>query len=113
FITVWIGHLVALAVMLLAVVLAARGNKPETLLMVYPIWAASAAMSFLAHATEAGMYYMVAAIIFAIAILMAFTPFAAPLELVFFMTANITVQAIYLGKLTQDPGSPGAVLAVA
>jgi eukaryotic-like serine/threonine-protein kinase len=113
FITVWIGHLVALAVMLLAVVLAARGNKPETLLMVYPIWAASAAMSFLAHATEAGMYYMVAAIIFAIAILMAFTPYAAPLELAFFMTANMTVQAIYLGKLTQDPGSAGAVLPVA
>src|SRR6185436_20922414 len=113
FFTVWIGHLVAMAVMLLVVVLAAWGNKPETLLMVYPLWAASAAMSFLAHATEAGMYYMVAAIIFGVAILMAFTPYAAPLELAFFMTANMTVQAIYLGNLTQEPAGAGGALRVA
>jgi serine/threonine protein kinase len=106
FMTVWIGHLIAMAVVLLVVVLAVPRDRPHMLLMVYPLWAATAAMSFLAHATEAGMYYMVGAVLFCVSILMALTPLWAPLEVAFFMTANMTVQALYLRKLTREPSSP-------
>lgn len=101
FMTVWIGHMIAMAVILLVVLVATPRNKPEMLLMVYPLWATTAAMSFLAHATEAGMYYMVGAILFSVAILMAFTPMWAPLEVAFFMTANMATQALYLRNLTR------------
>src|SRR5262245_37922268 len=58
FLTVWVGHMFAMLVILLVVALAAGRSHPELLLMAYPLWAVTAAMSFLAHATEAGMYYM-------------------------------------------------------
>jgi len=85
------------------------------LLMVYPLWATTAAMSFLAHATEAGMYYMVGGVLFCVAILMAFTPMWAPLEVAFFMTANMATQALYLRRLTREPpaGSRARSLATA
>jgi eukaryotic-like serine/threonine-protein kinase len=102
FMTVWIGHLVAMAVVLLVVLLAIPRDQPQMLLMVYPLWAATAAMSFLAHATEAGMYYMVGGVLFCVSILMALTPTWAPLEVAFFMTANMTTQALYLRKLTRE-----------
>jgi hypothetical protein len=66
-------------------------------------------MSFLAHATEAGMYYMVGALLFCVAILMALTPTWAPLEVAVFMTANMATQALYLRKLTKEP--PAAIQA--
>ena len=99
--TVWIGHMIAMAVVLLVVIVATPRDKPEMLLMVYPLWATTAAMSFLAHATEAGMYYMVGGILFCVAILMALTPTWAPLEVAFFMTANMATQALYLRNLTR------------
>jgi serine/threonine protein kinase len=114
FLTVWSGHLVAMAVILLVVWMAIDGDEPEKLLSVYPLWACAAAISFLAHATEAGMYYMVAAFLFGAAIVMALTPHWAPLEVAFFMTANLLGQALYLRKLTQagegtpDPRGPAA-----
>jgi eukaryotic-like serine/threonine-protein kinase len=101
FMTVWIGHGIAMAVTLLVVTLLTPRENPQRLLMVYPIWATTAAMSFLAHATEAGMYYMVGALLFCVAILMALTPTWAPVEVAVFMTANMASQALYLRKLTQ------------
>jgi hypothetical protein len=59
-------------------------------------------LTFLAHATEAGIYYMTAATLFAGAIVMALTPQWAPLEVALLMSANLTVQAIYLRNLTKD-----------
>ena len=106
FLTVWVGHLIAMAVILLIVYLAMPPERPAMLLMVYPLWAVAAAMSFLAHATEAGMYYMVGGVLFCVAILLALTPTWAPLEVAFFMTANVTAQALYLRRLTQDRGRP-------
>jgi serine/threonine protein kinase len=105
FMTVWIGHMIAMSVTLLVVALFTPRDNPNRLLMVYPIWATTAAMSFLAHATEAGMYYMVGAVLFCVAILMALTPTWAPLEVAVFMTANLASQALYLRKLTQ-PSPP-------
>src|SRR5262249_13161785 len=77
-------------------------SRPELLLMVYPLWATVAAMSFLAHATEAGMYYVVAGVLFCVAILMALTPTWAPLEVAFFMSGNMTMQALYLRRLSEE-----------
>lgn len=108
FMTVWIGHMVAMLVILLVVYWGTPRDQPERLLMVYPLWAATAAMSFLSHATEAGMYYMVGAILFCVAILMAVTPSWAPLEVAFFMTANMTSQALYLRNLTGEGGIANA-----
>lgn len=109
FLTVWIGHMIAMAVILFAVWLGTPADKPQfLLLMVYPLWAATAAMSFLMHATEAGMYYMVGGVLFCVSILMALTPTWAPLEVAFFMSGNMFSQAIYLRSLTKQPLSePG------
>jgi membrane protein implicated in regulation of membrane protease activity len=74
------------------------------LLMVYSLWAIVAAISFLAHATEAGMYYMVAGALLCISVLMALTPTWAPLEVAFFMSLNLTLQGLYLRRTT-DPNS--------
>ena len=47
-----------------------------------------------------------------VAILMALTPMWAPLEVAFFMTANMTIQSLYLRRLTkQPPPSPSQLLA--
>lgn len=114
FVTVWIGHLIAMGVVLAVVWLAVGRADPRQLLMVYPLWAATAAMSFLAHATEAGMYYMIGGLMFAISILLALTPTWAPLEVAFFMTANMMAQALYMRKLTQPaPAAAGGLLGVA
>jgi serine/threonine protein kinase len=102
FLTMWIGHLFAMAVTLLIVLLTVPFNSP-LVLMVYPVWAAIAAISFLAHATEAGMYYMVAALLFFAAIVMALTPSWAPLEVAVFMSLNLTAQALYLRKQLKEP----------
>ena len=106
FITVWFGHLVAMGVILLAVVLNLPAGQTEGILLVYSLWAVTAALSFLAHATEAGMYYMIAAALFAGSIVMAITPQWAPLEVAFLMTANLTGQAIYLRRLTGERPAP-------
>jgi serine/threonine protein kinase len=111
FFTVWFGHMVAMLVMLLVVILLTPRDKPETLLMVYPLWAATAASTFLAHATEAGVFYMVGAVLFAVSILMAFTPRWAPLEVAFFMSLNMTIQALYLRRVSQPtPQTPQSKL---
>ena len=83
--------------------------------MVYPLWAATAASTFLAHATEAGVFYMVGLVLFSVSILMALTPKWAPLEVAFFMSLNMTIQALYLRRLSQPtPASPQSkLLAVA
>src|SRR4029079_5264807 len=92
FMTVWIGHMFASVVVLLVVCIAAGQSRANLLLFVYPLWATIAAMSFLAHATEAGLYYIVSSILFCVAILMAFTPRWAPLEVAFFMSGNMLTQ---------------------
>src|SRR5262249_39998094 len=105
FITVWIGHLVAMAVVLANVWVGVGRDDPANLLYVYPLWATTAAMSFLAHATEAGIYYMVAAVMFCLAIVMALTPHWAPLEVAFFMSGNLTMQGLYMRRRTQQPAT--------
>jgi hypothetical protein len=108
FMTVWIGQMAAIAVILLVVAISTPRERPEMLLLVYPLLAVTAAMSFLAHATEAGIYYMVAGILFCVAVLTALTPYWAPLEVAFFMTANMTFQALYLRRLTRGEAPASA-----
>jgi len=114
FTTVWIGHVVAMAVILLATIVSLPANNWNGILIVYSYWAATAALSFLAHATEAGMYYIMAAVLFLAAIVMALTPEWAPLEVACLMSANMTAQAIYLrGRTKERPLGTGATLASA
>jgi hypothetical protein len=113
FITVWSGHMVAMVVMWLVVYLLTPADKPQALLMVYPLWAASAAGTFLAHATEAGIFYLVGAVLFGIAILMALTPSWAPLELGFFMSTNMLIQGLNLWRLSQPPAITSSTLLAA
>jgi hypothetical protein len=94
--------MLAMAVILLATILTLPPGDSNGILVVYSLWAAVAGLSFLAHATEAGIYYMVAAVLFAASIVMALTPQWAPLEIAFLMTANMTSQAIYLRGLTKE-----------
>jgi hypothetical protein len=105
FVTVWMGHLVSMLVILFAVWYAVGRHDPQKLLMAYPLWATIAAMNFLAHATEAGIYFMVAALAFGLSVLMAVTPMWAPLEVALFMSANMAVQGIYLRRTSQRPSA--------
>jgi eukaryotic-like serine/threonine-protein kinase len=105
FVTVWIGHLVSMIVVLFAVWYAVGRHDPSKLLLAYPLWATIAAMNFLAHATEAGIYFMVAALAFGLAVLMALTPTWAPLEVALFMSANMAAQGMYLRRTSQRPGA--------
>ncbi|MDX1944939.1 MAG: serine/threonine-protein kinase [Pirellulaceae bacterium] len=98
FLTVWVSHLLALIVSLLAVVMFVPLDEPERLLMIYPIWVGIAAHSFFAHAAEAGIFYVVGSLMFALAVLMLFTPLFAPLEVSLFMTCNMIAQSIYLRR---------------
>jgi eukaryotic-like serine/threonine-protein kinase len=108
FVTMRVGNLLGMALALGVVLVAVPADSPY-ILMVYPIWAIIAAACFLAHATEAGMYYMVAAFLCLVAVITALTPTWAPLEVAVFMTANALVQAIYLRRLSnQQPPSAEA-----
>jgi hypothetical protein len=103
FVTVWIGHMVSMLVILFAVWYAVGKDDPDKLLLVYPLWATTAAMSFLAHATEAGIYLIVAAVAFGMSVLMALTPSWAPLEVALFMSANMAAQGLYLHRQSRRP----------
>jgi hypothetical protein len=105
FLTTWIGHLIALAVLLIAVIIAVPADKPEQRLMIYSLWAASAGLSFLSHAVEAGIYYVIAGIMFCMSFVFALTPTWAPLEIAVFMTVNLIVQGIYLRGRSTEPAS--------
>ena len=107
FVTVWVGHLAALALTLFVMALTVPVTGDTRLLMIYPIWAGIAALSFLSHATEAGIYYMVASVLYLLSIVMALTPYWAPLEVALFMTMNLMIQAIYLRRLSAEPPPPG------
>lgn len=107
FMTVWIGHMVAIGVIIFSVAMFVPSDRPELLMLVYPLWAITGAMSFLAHATEAGMYYMVAGVLFCMAIVTALTPYWAPLEVAVAMTVNMTSQALYLRSLSRRPADNG------
>jgi hypothetical protein len=105
FLTMRIGNVLAMAVTLVIVLLSVPANSTYVL-MIYPIWAIVAAISFLAHATEAGMYYLVGVLLCVAAVIMALTPIWAPLEVAVFMTVNAAAQAIYLRRLSsQQPES--------
>jgi serine/threonine protein kinase len=101
FLTVWVGHLTAMAVILFVALVSTPANRPELLLMVYPLWAVTAATTFLAHATEAGVYYVVAALLFITAMGLALIPVWAPLAIAVIMSANMVFQGIYLQRSTR------------
>jgi serine/threonine protein kinase len=101
FVTMRIGNVLGMAVALAIVLLSVPANSVYVL-MIYPIWAIIAAISFLAHATEAGMYYPVAALMCLGAIVVALTPTWAPLEVALFMSANALAQAIYLRRMSKE-----------
>jgi serine/threonine protein kinase len=108
FVSVWVAHLLAVALTLFVVLVFAPRGDPMMVLMVYPLWAAITGISFFAHATEAGIYYLIGCLLFAGAIVMALTPYWAPLEVAFLMTANMTFQAIYLRRLSREtPAAKG------
>jgi eukaryotic-like serine/threonine-protein kinase len=106
FVTIWCGHMAAMATTLLVVFVSVPPEDPQLLLIVYPLWASIAAMSFLAHATEAGIYYMVGGLLFLVAIVMALALHWAPLIVACVMTANMAVQAYYLRQRSVEPAKP-------
>ncbi len=99
FITMRVANLFGL-LLTLAIVLVSVPAQSTYVLMIYPIWAIVSAMCFLAHATEAGMYFLVGALLCVAAMIMALTPSWAPLEVAVFMTVNALAQAIYLRRLS-------------
>jgi serine/threonine protein kinase len=103
FVTVWCGHMLAMATTLLIVFVSVPLEDPQLLLIVYPLWASIAALSFLAHATEAGIYYMVGGLLFLVAIAMALALYWAPLIVACAMTANMAIQAYYLRQRSIEP----------
>jgi serine/threonine protein kinase len=102
FLTTWIGHSIAMGVLLAVVLIAIPADQPQQRLIIYAIWAGAAAVSFLSHAVEAGFYYVVAGMMFCLAIVFALTPYWAPLEVSFFMTFNMLLQGVYLRRQAGD-----------
>lgn len=104
FYTTWIGHSIAMAVLLAAVLIVVPADQPQLRLMVYSLWAAGAGLSFLSHAVEAGFYYIVSGIMFCMSIVMALTPTWAPLEVAFLMTINMGLQGFFLRRVSNETG---------
>jgi serine/threonine protein kinase len=102
FLTTWIAHLISMGVVLGAVLIAVPADRPQQILMVYSLWVIAAALSFLAHAAEAGVYYVIGGAMFVMSFVFALTPTWAPLEVVFLMTANMTFQGFYLRGRSTD-----------
>ena len=94
--------MLATVLALVVVLVFTPADNHQMVLMVYPLWAMIAALSFFAHATEAGIYYMIGGLLFGCAVIMALTPYWAPLEVACLMTANMTFQAIYLRGLSAE-----------
>jgi hypothetical protein len=91
-----------MGVVLGAVLIAVPGDRPQQILMVYSLWVIAAALSFLAHAAEAGVYYVIGGAMFVMSFVFALTPTWAPLEVGFLMTANMAFQGFYLrGRSTE------------
>jgi len=105
FITMRVGNVLAMAISLVIVLISVPANSTYVL-MIYPIWAIVSAISFLAHATEAGMYYLVGVLLCVAALIMALTPTWAPLEVAVFMTVNAAAQAFYLRRLSSQQAEP-------
>jgi serine/threonine protein kinase len=103
FLTTWISHLISIGVVLAVVLLVVPADQPNLRLIVYPLWAICASLGFLAHAVEAGFYYVVGAAMFFIAILLALTPTWAPLEVSLFMSCNMFLQGVYLRRQSGEP----------
>ncbi|QDU30156.1 Serine/threonine-protein kinase PknB [Anatilimnocola aggregata] len=104
FMTTWIGHSVAMGVILAIVLLGMRHEKPESMLIIYAMWAVAAALSFLSHAVEAGIYYMIGGAMLVMAIVFALTPTWAPLEVAVLMSANMLFQGLYLRTQSRESG---------
>jgi serine/threonine protein kinase len=102
FYTTWVGHMLAVAIILAVVLVAIPADQPNLRLMIYSIWAVTAGLSFLSHAVEAGFYYVVAGIMFCMSIVLALTPLWAPLEVAFLMTLNMGVQGIMLRRASSE-----------
>lgn len=102
FMTTWVSHIIAMAVLLAVVLIAVPADRPNSRLIIYSLWATAAAMSFLSHAVEAGMYYMIGGALFIMAMVFAFTPTWAPLEVAVLMTCNMMFQGIYLRRQSRD-----------
>jgi serine/threonine protein kinase len=113
FLTTWLGHTVAMAVLLAVVLIAVPADHPEQRLMVYSIWAAAAALSFLSHAVEAGFYYVISGVLFAFAIVLALTPTWAPLEIALFMTGNMLLQGTFLRRSAEPSHWIGSATSIA
>jgi serine/threonine protein kinase len=113
FLTTWIGHSIAMGVLLAVVLIVMPADQPQQRLIIYAIWAGAAAVSFLSHAVEAGFYYVVAGMMFCLAIVFALTPYWAPLEVSFFMTFNMLLQGLYLRRQSGDVGHAVSVSQIA
>ncbi len=111
FLTTWIGHAICMAILLAAVLIAVPTDQPDLRLMIYSVWGGAAGLSFLSHAVEAGFYYVIASVMFCLAIVFALTPYWAPLEVSFFMTFNMMLQGIYLHRQTSDGAHPATSVA--
>ena len=103
FLTTWIGHTFAMAVLLAVVLITVPNDRPNLRLMVYGLWAGAAALSFLSHAVEAGFYYVIGGVMFVMAIVFALTPMWAPLEVATLMTCNMLLQGLYLRSQRREP----------
>lgn len=108
FLTTWIGHTISMAVLLAVVLIAVPADQPNLRLLIYGIWAGAAGLSFLAHAVEAGFYYVVGCIMFCMAIVFALTPTWAPLEVACLMSFNMAVQGFYLRRQSREPAYTAA-----
>jgi serine/threonine protein kinase len=101
-ISTWLGHMTALALVPFVVVVVAPLRQPNDLLLIYPLWAILAGLTFFAQGVNAGIMYLVGGGCFGLALLTTWEPTWAPVEVGAFMSTNLTVQGLFLRRLGRE-----------
>jgi hypothetical protein len=105
---VWAGHLIGFALIPCAVLLVRPYREPADVLILYPLWVILAGTTFFALAANAGVFYLIGTGCFLLALVMAWEPSLAPLEVGLLMTVNLTVQGVFLRRLRRKGEQAGA-----
>jgi hypothetical protein len=96
--TVWLNNLVASFLIVFVVASAVRFDRPTDVLVILPLMVIVTATSMVALSALAGVMYVVAAVLYTVAILMTLDLSLAPLEAGALMTGNLLFQGLYLRR---------------
>ncbi|MGE3803060.1 MAG: serine/threonine-protein kinase [Gemmataceae bacterium] len=101
-VTVWVSHTLAGLLLWLIIWYATPADQPGQLLLIFPCWMVLVAMANFGLAAESGIHYVIGATCLFLGVLTVFIPYAAPMLLGLFATANMTFQGLLLRWLRRQ-----------